>query len=199
MQTNAGVLILAGGKSERMIFPKPYLLYNGRTFLENISEGYFHAGLSNICLVIRDEYCQGKWSYSFQEVSPFISILERITSDQGRFYSLKTGLKHFTDIDFCFVHNVDNPFIDSRTIQLLWQNRNAEGYTKAVYRQEGGHPLLLSQKIIKKINTLDNSDYNLKDILKKFPGMDVEVDSSNVLLNINTPEEYERHIHSLKQ
>lgn len=199
MQQNAGVMILAGGKSERMIFPKPYLLYNGKTFLENISEGYFLAGLKNICLVIREEYCQGKWNYSFQEVVPYISHIEKINSDKTRFYSIKTGIKHFTDVDFCFVHNVDNPFIDYLTIQLLWQNRNADGYTKAVYHHEGGHPLLISRKIIERINSLDEGDYNLKTFLKEYPCKETEVSNKDVLLNINTPEEYEKHIQSLEK
>lgn len=198
MKNNVGALILAGGKSERMVFPKPYLLYNGKTFIENITEGYFNADIKQIVLVIRDEFCSGKWEYSFQEIKPFVAITEKLISDKGRFYSLKKGLRHFQEAEFCFVHNVDNPFIDKATIQSLWENKNEDGYTKAIHNKEGGHPLLLSKKIIQRINNMDDGDYNLKNILNEYSCKIAEVISGEILLNINTPADYEKYIHPLK-
>lgn len=192
MNHTFGVLILAGGKSERMIFPKSYLIYKGKTFLENIVEGYNKAGINNVCLVIKNEYCEGIWQQYFKKVKPFISIIEKTDSTQGRFHSLKIGLQHFQNIDFCFIHNVDNPFIDKETIKCLCENKNTYGYTIVLYKGKRGHPLLISNKITKRINAMEDEECNLKDILMEFPKQIAEVNNKEILLNINTPEDYKK-------
>lgn len=194
MNQIVGVLILAGGKSERMFFPKSYLIYKGKTFLENIAEGYFNAGIRNICLVIRREYCEGEWKQYFKMAKPFISTIEKTDSSQGRSQSLKLGLKNLLDVSFCFIHNVDNPFIDKEVVECLFRNRNSYGYTIVQHEGRRGHPLLISQKIIRKITTMENKDFNLKDILMEFPKRIADVSSKEVLLNINTSEDYEKNI-----
>jgi CTP:molybdopterin cytidylyltransferase MocA len=199
MNHTFSVLILAGGKSERMIFPKSYLLYKGKTFLENISEGYNKAGIKKSCIVINKEHCEGDWKQYFERAKLFISIIEKTDSAHGRFHSLKLGLHNLSDTDFCFIHNVDNPFIDGETIKCLYENRNSYGYTVAVYNGKRGHPLLISKHVIKRINELENYDYNLKDILSEFPMRVAEVNSKEILLNINTPQDYENFIVSKRE
>lgn len=195
MDHTFGVLILAGGKSERMIFPKSYLLYKGgKTFLENLAEGYSRAGIKKSCIVINKEYCEGEWEQFFERAKLFISIIEKTNSAQGRFHSLKLGLKNLPDIEFCFIHNVDNPFIDMNTIEYLWRQRKSYGYTVAVHNGKRGHPLLISKYVIQRINELEDNEYNLKDILSEFPMRVAEVDSQEILLNINTPEDYEKYV-----
>jgi len=179
--------------------PKPYLIYNGKTFIESIIQGYFNAGIRDICLVIRKEYTESKWESEFEKIKPMVSVVEKIKTDHGRFYSLKTGLVHFLNFDFCFIHNIDNPFINDSIIKILWENRQKVSYVKAVNHKKGGHPVLLSRKIIQEICSIKDNDFNLKDVLKNYSGKRVEVDSEKILLNINTPEEYEKHIQSLKE
>ncbi len=192
MDQTFGVLILAGGKSQRMFFPKSHLLYKEKTFLENIAEGYNRAGFTNICLVINKEYCEGEWKQYFENAKAFVPVVEQTDSEYGRFYSLKLGMKNFSAMDFCFVHNVDNPFIDAETIECLYRNRNSYGYTITLHNGERGHPLLISNKVIQKINEIQDKDYNLKDILIKFPKRVAEVNNKEILLNINTLEDYEK-------
>jgi len=194
MSHTFGVLILAGGKSERMVFPKSYLMYKGKTFLLNIAEEYSKAGIRNICLVINKEHCEGEWKEYFEKVKPFISVIEKTDEPHGRFYSLKRGLQNYSALDFCFIHNVDNPFIDNETITDMCENRNSYGYTIPLYNGKRGHPLLISNKIIKRINELGNNEYNLKDVLSEYPMRVAEVESKEILLNINTPQDYENYI-----
>lgn len=193
MNDTFGVLILAGGKSERMIFPKSHLMYKGKTFLLNIAEGYNRAGITNICLVIKKEYCEGEWKGYFERAKSFVSVIEKIDTPYSRFHSLKCGLQNLPNMDFCFIHNVDNPFIDQKTIGCLQRNRNSYGYTVAVHNGKRGHPLLISKHVINRINELGN-EYNLKDVLSEFPMRVADVESKEILLNINTPQDYENHI-----
>lgn len=194
MDLTSGVLILAGGKSERMAFPKPYLIYKGKTFLEKIIEGYHSAGMGNICLVINKEHCQGEWKQYFDKCKPLVSLIEKTDSTYGRFHSIKLGLKNFINVDFCFIHNVDNPFLDKETTASLLAVKNLSGYTVAHHKGKKGHPLLISKSIVKRINEDQTGVDNLRDILLEFPRQVVEVNNREILLNVNTPDDYEHYI-----
>jgi CTP:molybdopterin cytidylyltransferase MocA len=193
MNETYGVIILAGGKSERMHFPKVFLEINGKTFLQKIAGTYYDAGLRNICVVINKEYCEGEWKKKFDSVKPLVSIVEKTDSELGRFHSLKLGAKNLFNHDFVFIQNADNPFVDKEIIERLMIYRNSYGYTQVTYNGFMGHPILISKKIITQINSMDDEDYNLRDVLKEFSGSEVEVNNKGVLANINTKEDYEKY------
>ena len=112
MEATTGVLILAGGKSERMIFPKPYLLFEGETFLKKIVEEYHNAGIKSICVIINEEFCKGKFEKFIDEVESKTIIIKNPNPELGRFHSLKLGLANILNLDFCFIQNIDNPFVN---------------------------------------------------------------------------------------
>ncbi|MEK6616624.1 MAG: NTP transferase domain-containing protein [Bacteroidota bacterium] len=189
-----GVVILAGGKSERMNFPKIFLDFNGKTFLQKITSTYFNAGMKNICAVINKEYSEGKWKEQIELINPFVSEIIKTDSNLGRFHSLQLGINKLLSCDFVFIQNADNPFVDNESIQKLQKHRYPLGYTQLFYQGRKGHPLLISKTIIQYINALQGSEYNLRDILTKFPKIDVEVNDKRILANINTKEDYEEYI-----
>ena len=61
-------LILAGGKSERMTHPKPWLMLDGQTFAEKIIDTYISAGIEKIVLVINKEFCGNEWQNTLQKI-----------------------------------------------------------------------------------------------------------------------------------
>lgn len=184
------VLILAGGKSERMHFPKPYLSFKGKTFLKTIVDEYYEAGIKNICLVINKDFYTEKWFKYLEDVKSRITLIENQYPEAGRFYSIKLGIKHLLNSDYCFIQNIDNPFITKKTIEDLLNNKNPNGYTSPNYLGKNGHPVLISKKIIEHINKIHDENHKLSDILSRFPQQTIDSDN-DVLLNINTPEEFE--------
>lgn len=190
MNRTYGVIILAGGKSERMNFPKVYLDIEKKTFLQKIVETYCDAGVKNICVIINQEYCEGEWKKKFDSVKPFVSVVEKTDSKYGRFHSLKLGVKNFIDCDFVFIQNADNPFVDKESIENLQGNRNSDGYTQVTFNGKQGHPILISKKIVLQINNIESENYNLRNVLKEFSKIEVAVSNEGVLANINTKEEY---------
>mgnify|MGYP001593727071 CR=1 FL=1 len=184
------VLILAGGKSERMHFPKPYLSFKGKTFLKTIVDEYYEAGVKNICLVINKDFYTEKWLKYLEEVKSRISIIENPHPEAGRFYSLKLGIKHLLNSEYCFIQNIDNPFITKKTIKDLLNNKNPAGYTSPTYKGKNGHPVLISKNIIEYLNNFPDENHKLNEILFRFPRQKIDSDNE-VLMNINTPEEFE--------
>jgi len=194
MKTNFGVIILAGGKSERMKFPKPFLMIDEKIFLKKIAEEYIQAGIKNSCLVINKEYCEGKWKKDFESIKPYVTVIEKTNPDSGRFHSIKLGIKNFPYADFVFIQNADNPFVDIDIINSLKKHRFSLGYTQLFHKGQKGHPVLISKKVIQKINVLKGDDYNLRNILEEFPSTEVEVNDKRILANLNTIEEYKKFI-----
>jgi molybdenum cofactor cytidylyltransferase len=198
MDGTSGVLILAGGKSERMVFPKSFLLYEGKTFLKKIVEEYVNSGVKNICVVINEEFCKGEYEKYIDEIKSKAIIIKNIDSELGRFHSVKLGLKKMLNLDFCFIQNIDNPFVNKKLIESLMESRNSVGYTSPIYLGRKGHPILVSKKIIQHLNDLPDRNFNLKNILSGFPKSEVEVDNDSILININTPGDYKEHIEEIK-
>jgi molybdenum cofactor cytidylyltransferase len=191
-----GALILAGGKSERMDFPKPYLIFQDKTFLQKIIETYKKAGVKNICLVINQNFCSGKWENDFEKIAPLITKIDKTDPDKGRFHSIKLGIKHFLNTDYVFIQNADNPFITNKIIKSLKRHRLAKGYTQLFCDGRKGHPILISKRIVNAINTEPDDEGNLRTILSGYPVTDLETENHKVLANINTTEDYEKFIHT---
>jgi len=197
-----GVLILAGGKSERMNFPKAYLLYDGKTFLQKIIDEYVQAGIKNIFVVLNEDFSNGEWKKYLDPIKSNVSIIKNPNPELGRFYSLKLGIKKMLnnpstltpDLEFCFIQNIDNPFVNKALIKTLMKSKNPAGYTSPVFIGRNGHPILISKKIIQHINNLPDENQNLRNILLGFSKHEVPVDNDDILVNINTGDDYERFI-----
>ena len=192
MESKYGVLILAGGKSERMLFPKAYLMWKGKTFLKRIVDAYEEAGIGNKILVLNKHFNTSEWAAYIDPVRNEVTLIENPHPEKGRFYSLKRGIKNMRNLDFCFVQNVDNNFVDPELIWNLLDQRNPNGFTSPVYNGRRGHPVLISKKIIQYIDQLEEDDVNLRDVLSCFPGQGFEAGNEKILININTPADYEK-------
>jgi molybdenum cofactor cytidylyltransferase len=194
LEHTKGVIILSGGNSSRMNYPKPYLLYRDKTFLQVIVEEYFRAGINNITVVMNKNFCGAEWNSFLEPVKRLAKIIENNKPESGRLVSLKLASDKMKDLDFCFIQNIDNPFLTGTTIAALWENRNVNGYTTPMYKGKGGHPVLISNNIIKHIISLPAEDLPLKEVLGAFDKKMVETNDEKILININTKHDYEYYI-----
>jgi CTP:molybdopterin cytidylyltransferase MocA len=189
-----GVIILSGGYSSRMNYPKAYLIYKEKTFLETIVESYVNIGFKNIIVVMNNDFCSNEWNSFLKPIRQHATIIVNNHPERGRLYSLKLAASEMKDVDYCFIQNVDNPFIEEKTIFMLWINRNEKGYATPVFKGKGGHPVLVSKAVIKHILSLVNNEKTLKEALKGFDKRTVETDDKRILININTMDDYEKYI-----
>lgn len=189
-----GVIILAGGKSERMQFPKPYLFYNGKTFLECIIEGYANAGLTRITIVLNEDLCKHKWE-GWRKLNELdVKIIKNSNPELGRMNSILLAVNSLDTVDFCFIQNVDNPFLDSDTIVGLIENKNELGYTYPVYKKKGGHPILISQRMIEYLKKMEVQEVEWRKVMSQFSAKKWNTNNPAVTVNINTPQEYSKFI-----
>jgi len=191
MQKDCSVIILAAGYSSRMGCAKFALrLADGTSFLENIMNQYSVFGCNQIIVVVNSE---GK---EFLDQSPirFIDELDFVVNqhpEYERFYSFKLGIGRVKNNQPVFLHNADNPFANYETLNDLYLNRGKADFVKPVFNKRGGHPILISHKILRDIILVKNHDINLNEFLKKYSCKEIETTDENILLNINRMSDYE--------
>jgi len=184
-------LILAGGKSERLGSPKPFLKFAGDiTFLERLVWVYNIFGCNEIILVINSanyEHYEQYFPNSFKKkIKPVINYSPSL----GRFFSLKTGAEACMDCEFTFIQNIDNPFTDRELLTLLFNNKKEDAYIYPEYEKKGGHPVLLPKMIMDCIRNESDTGTNFKNFLGRFKCINIESRNKNILANINTAEDY---------
>ncbi len=189
---NTGVIILAGGKSERMGYPKPFLEVNGTTLLETI-HGEYEPFTGKIEVVLNSQFCDGSWKTTCDALNRKMRIQLNDHPGRGRFYSLRLGLPGMTGKAFCFLQNVDTP-VSQEVILALAAAKNPAGYTVPVCEGRSGHPILISRTIMNAILLAGPGEIILSEFLKQFPRREVRVEDPGIFLNLNTEEAYRDYL-----
>lgn len=190
---NLSVVILAAGISERMEgFYKPLLPFNnGCNFLEQIVKIYTQFKVNEIIIVVN------KTVYSKLDLILYkkhnIHIEVNPYPEKGRFYSIILGVSKVLHSDYCFLQNVDNPFVTNELLSTLVKNKTDLGYAVPYFNNEGGHPIIISKAIIRYLQNEKNYFLNLKNILRTFKKVKVQVDDKNILVNINSITDYKNY------
>ena len=185
-------LILAAGYSGRMGMSKAFLPYDAnRTFLEKIVSEYLTFGCAPVGVVLNKQGMELYEKMQPRHKDKITAILNP-APEKERFFSVQTGLKALNFKGSVFLHNVDNPFLTRDILEALASASKENIYVVPTYHEDGGHPILLSQEIVKAL--IETSDYeqNLRVFLESYDQIPVPVNNPDILANINSPQEYER-------
>ncbi|HSA04040.1 MAG TPA: NTP transferase domain-containing protein [Tenuifilaceae bacterium] len=191
-QKNISAIILSAGKSERMGVPKFSLRFNTETtFLEKLIDEYHSFGCNEIIVVLNETsavlYHQLKLS-----VPSNVRVVINHHPEWERFYSLKLAALALNEVKPVFVSNIDNPFLNQETLDILFKEVDNFDYISPSFNGKGGHPFLLSTKVLNELKTEKQDQIHLKEFLGKYSKKLEEVNDEKILLNINTMEDYSR-------
>ena len=190
MDNTFATIILASGLSERMGEPKSLLKWDhSTTFIEKIINEYATAGCNKIVCMINkkiEPFCRNL------KLQSNVKFVVNNYPDWGRFYSIKTGSVEIQNSNFCFIQNVDNPFVTIEIIEKLYSKRNPEAWCSPVCNNKGGHPILLPQVIVQRLTQISDNNMSLLDFLNSYNRIKINIESETILRNINTPEDYKR-------
>ena len=194
---NLAVIILAGGSSERMKFPKPFLPFDSdNTFIEKIVSEYYDFGCKKIIIVLNGELSRTPWKKYLISISFKATVIFNNHSELGRFYSIKLGMNASGDSDFCFLQNIDNPFLDQELLRKIYSSKINNGFVVPAYQGKRGHPILLANDIIESVIKEKKMNVIIKEKLKEFKRKTISVENKKILANINTLEDYRFHFDS---
>lgn len=183
-------VILAGGNSNRMGFPKPWLIIDNSTFLEKIVRTYRNVGITNIVVVINQLFSSGKWKDNIKLIEEYATIIENQDANNGRLYSIKLGLENASDSTYSFIYNVDNPFVSESILKELQLNVLSNGVTIPSFNNKGGHPVIINKSVKEEIINNYKNYTTLKNVFSGYEKRYVNVKNHSVLTNINTKEDY---------
>lgn len=195
-QKNISAIILSAGKSERMGVPKLALKFDSKTtFLEKLIGEYHSFGCKEIIVVINPK--NAELVEQMQLIIPNkVRIIVNHHPEWERFYSLKLAALALSEANPAFVSNIDNPFLTQETLNTLFKEVENSDYISPIFNGKGGHPFLISSRVVNELKTEILDQIHLKEFLGKYSKKPVEVNDEKILLNINTMEEYSRFFNS---
>jgi molybdenum cofactor cytidylyltransferase len=185
-------ILLAAGESRRMGFPKPLLQLNGETFLAHLA-GAMLAAVERLIIVL------GAHRDAVNAAVPAddrISVIENRDYRLGQLSSIKSGLAAVSaHADAAIVHLVDHPTVLPETFIRLANEYEKSGKLILVTRCAGrrGHPVLFDRSIFDELQRAP-IEVGARAVVKADADrvIDVEVDDSGVVLDLDTPSDLAR-------
>jgi molybdenum cofactor cytidylyltransferase len=185
-------IILSAGNSSRMGVPKFSLRFDKTTtFLENLINQYNAFGCEEIIVVLNPDGVVALEQLKIR-LSSNTKVIINNHPEWERFYSMKLGARNLEETNSVFVSNIDNPFVNQSLLISLSEGSNEVDYVYPAHNGRGGHPFLLSVKVVTDLISEEKDQIHLKEFLSKYTKKSVDVDDDKILLNINTEDEYKR-------
>ena len=187
----AGV-VLAAGESSRMGRPKALLEIEGTTFIHRIIAIHRAAKIERVIVVLGAHEAEIRDALTNEHVEIIVNARWR----EGRLGSLIAGITAAEEklVDAIVMHPVDHPCVKASTIVALcdaFANTGAK-IVRPVYQSKHGHPVLFASDTFVELRAA-SPEQGAREVVHRHAGdcVDVAVDDDGVMMNIDTPEQYE--------
>ncbi len=191
-------MLLAAGESRRMGRPKALLPWRGTTLLAHQLDALLAGGADRVVVVLghRPEDLQPV----VQERSGVTGVINPAYA-QGKTTSIKAGLSALGSPEpgTILLLNVDQPRSPDTIRQLLRHHVESKGLiTIPTYGGKGGHPIAVDSALLPELQGISEETLGIKSVVRAHQDATfrVEMAIAEVLLDLNTPEEYEEALHS---
>jgi molybdenum cofactor cytidylyltransferase len=197
-------IVLAAGKSSRMGRTKALLPLGstGETFLSQIIRVLREGSIDAIVVVVGSDAAAVRASLPRDDVA--ISAVENPRYEEGQLSSLLVGLaaveQRHDNVEAVMVTLVDVPLISAATVRAVRETFAANPRAPLVRPRRGsryGHPVVFNRSIFGELRRADPSK-GAKPVVHAHAAeeVDVDVDDEGAIIDIDTPEDYDRFIGS---
>jgi molybdenum cofactor cytidylyltransferase len=194
------LVILAAGKSRRMGYSKALLRFNeNKNFLQKIINTYVKAGCEKILVVTNEQLNEKLNNSAFGQIFPNIKVVVNNAPEKGRLFSIILGLNAVGVNAPVFIHDVDRPVLQTKTLITLRNQLSENGYAVPVYNNINGHPVLFSESMATVIKKTDPEKNRLDKVIKVYPVTNVLVNDPGIHLNFNTQKDYIDYFNKLPE
>ena len=186
-------IVLAAGKSERMGTPKALLPIGGRTFLENILDVISRSSIQHTVVVA---------GHHREEIERSVRLPRVVFNpdyELGMITSFQAGIRALpAEASGALLFLVDHPLVDSETIELLIANLAPNRIVVPVFEGRRGHPVLFASGVLQEVLALPASQ-GANIVVRKDASrvLEVTVNAPGVLVDVDTPEDFEKLHHEL--
>jgi molybdenum cofactor cytidylyltransferase len=190
-------IILAAGESKRMGVPKMFLIFNGKTMLENVIANVTASEVNNTIVVM------GAERDSLMDLIAKTSVMYCYNDNyrEGMLSSVKCGFRNLpSDYKAVLVFQGDQPFITPIAVNIVIEAflLSGKGIVIPTYQNRRGHPLLIDRKYRGEIEKLSAAG-GLRSLADKFSDdvLEVATNESGILRDFDTYEEYMKEINQI--
>lgn len=183
-------LILAAGESRRMGAAKLLLPYGGATIIETVIDHVVRSKIDRVLVILGSR--ERKIRDKIRDLP--VSITVNPLFSQGMHSSVQRGFASLPEnTRACLVVLGDQPSIPSSVIDAMidaWEQER-KGIVLPVYAGQRGHPILIDMRYRDEVKTLDPGT-GLRGLVHDHGTdvLEVEVDTQNILKDIDTKEDY---------
>ena len=188
----AWAILLAAGESTRMGQLKALLPWRGRTLLEHQTAALLEGGAERVVVVL---------GHQADELRPLLEgrngVSFTLNPDyrQGKTTSIKAGLSALDTgvVEDIILLNVDQPRSAGDVAHVLNTHRSHDcAVTVPEHNGKGGHPIVLSAELLPELREIDEGSQGIKAVVRRHPHSvnRVPLDNPEILLDLNTPEQY---------
>ena len=190
-------VVLSAGASTRMGSPKALLPVEGVPFIERIVRALERADVDKTLVVL------GYNADAMREAITYLGVDTVVNPEyaRGQLSSLQTAIRALDGeaVEAILVHLVDHPFIESEVVNRMIGAFRAQGKLIVVPRFAGrrGHPVLFSSKLFPEFMAA-SLETGAKPVVRGHPEetLELETGEEGILIDIDTPEEYRKHVRS---
>jgi molybdenum cofactor cytidylyltransferase len=191
-------LILAAGRSSRMGRAKALLPCgpDGESFVATLAAALARGGVPEIVVIGRpgDHALQAEVA-RVRTAIPCVQYIENPDADAGQLSSLLAGLEAIdrTGVRGFLMIPVDVPLVSSRTVAALLAafDETSGPIVRPVHRGRHGHPVIFARALFDELRRADPS-IGARAVVRGHAAAGVDVDDPGVLMDVDTPEDYER-------
>ncbi len=185
----AVAIILAAGEARKMGHPKALIEHEGgKSFLQSLASTFGKAGCSIIGVVGHD-------GETVREQHPAVHLVESERWQDGQLSSVKAGIEAALQegAEAVLLHPVDMPALRASTIKTLLKglNDSMDGL-RPEFEGASGYPIVLSRAAAERLYGGDSGETQLEAAVRGMQIRRVAVKDPGVVVNLNTPEIYER-------
>lgn len=189
----AVAILLAAGESRRMGQLKALLPWQGDTLLGCQVSSLLQAGIHQVVVVL---------GHKQDSLLPLLEGRDRVIPvfnpdyQAGKTTSIKTGLRsrQAADARTLVLLNVDQPRISETISTLLSKHESSDCLiTIPVFQGKGGHPIILDSSLLPELLEIGEASQGIRAVVGKHKErmQRVEMDTPEVLWDLNTPEQYQ--------
>lgn len=184
-------LLLAAGESRRMGTAKALLSWKGTPLLRYQIDQLTQAGVSEVIVVLGHE---AERLLPLAEGALGVTVVVNPDYRQGRTTSIRAGLERVPSAcDGVMVLAVDQPRRAAILRRLVEEfERRPSAIVAPEYQGRGGHPAIFARGLLDEMRAITEEKRGLREVTQRRRAelRRVPFETPEVLLDINTPEEY---------
>lgn len=192
------MIVLAAGKSTRMKENKLLLKVDGDTLIERVVKTAKESSAGEVVVVLGYEAAKIKERLAKLDCK----LVPNDNYVRGQSESVKVGMSAISNnAEAVMILPADVALIDSQSINRVVEEyrKSRNGIVIASHDQQSGHPILIDKALFHEVTEIREDTEGLKNVINRHRAeiKYVEVGTQNVLIDIDTKEEFDKYFRGL--